>query len=108
MKVADFALRDRRKWVNRVEPGIQCYVLEKMVGASCVESLGIFDGIGSLDEGGAFRDCSDISRAEIVHVNIEIAERDFTSVHYACISKRSERLEQEVASVEAGSRNDTI
>jgi len=85
----------------------------KLLSADRVEGVSVIVLVDLFNECSTLRHCIGVIRAEILDVLIELVCRDrisntVLSIQSTRFSQRSQCLEQEVARVEAGGRNDTI
>ena len=108
VKVADLALSDRGKRVNRVKPSVELRVSIEMVRARSGERLSVLNIPDDLHESGSFRHHINVSAAEIVNIGSESVGCHVTAILEGRVSVWSERFEHEIASVEARGCNDSI
>ena len=108
VKVADLALSDRGKRVNRVKPSVELRVSIEMVRARSGERFSVLNVPDDLHESGSFGHHINVGAAEIVNIGSESVGCHVTAILEGRVSVWSERFEHEIASVEARGCNDSI
>ena len=108
MQVTDLLLCDRGKWVDRVKPSVEGWLLNKLLEACVLKITRILDSIDLLDELSPLRQDILMVAAKIIDILVEVIQHGVTLRFERCVSQGSKRSKQEVPCMEARSDNDTI